>query len=138
MPRGGVERSRAYTAGLLENERFADWDAENVEMVLDEALKNLYDGVSQEELSTSLVITARTLIEREPNYSYAAARLLLDNLRAEGVDEDAAAGITLNVANRLWGAPGEKSTRASASRTRSNCARPDAGYTTVSPATSPL
>ncbi len=53
--------------------------------IIDEALKNLYDGVSQEELATSLVITARTLIEKEPNYSYAAARLLLDNLRAEAL-----------------------------------------------------
>jgi len=53
--------------------------------IIQEALKNLYDGVSQEELSTSLVITARTLIEKEPNYSYAAARLLLDNLRAEAL-----------------------------------------------------
>jgi ribonucleoside-diphosphate reductase alpha chain len=54
--------------------------------IIDEALKNLYDGVSQQELSTSLVITARTLIEKEPNYSYAAARLLLDNLRAEALN----------------------------------------------------
>jgi ribonucleoside-diphosphate reductase alpha chain len=53
--------------------------------ILDEALKNLYDGVSAEELSTSLVITARTLIEQEPNYSYAAARLLCDNLRSEAL-----------------------------------------------------
>ena len=53
--------------------------------ILDEALKNLYDGVSQEELSTSLVITARTMIEQEPNYSYVAARLLCDNLRAEAL-----------------------------------------------------
>jgi ribonucleoside-diphosphate reductase alpha chain len=53
--------------------------------ITEEALKNLYDGVSQEELSTSLVITARTLIENEPNYSYAAARLLLDTLRAEAL-----------------------------------------------------
>jgi ribonucleoside-diphosphate reductase alpha chain len=53
--------------------------------IIDEALKNLYDGVSQEELRTSLVITARTLIEKEPNYSYTAARLLLDNLRAEAL-----------------------------------------------------
>jgi ribonucleoside-diphosphate reductase alpha chain len=53
--------------------------------ILDEALKNLYDGLSAEELSTSLVITARTMIEQEPNYSYAAARLLCDNLRAEAL-----------------------------------------------------
>ena len=54
--------------------------------ILDEALKNLYDGVTADELSTSLVITARTLIEKEPNYSYAAARLLCDNLRAEALN----------------------------------------------------
>jgi ribonucleoside-diphosphate reductase alpha chain len=54
--------------------------------ILDEALKNLYDGLSAEELSTSLVITARTMIEQEPNYSYAAARLLCDNLRAEALN----------------------------------------------------
>jgi len=53
--------------------------------ILDEALRNLYDGVSAGELSTSLVITARTLIEKEPNYSYASARLLCDNLRAEAL-----------------------------------------------------
>ena len=54
--------------------------------ILDEALKNLYDGLTAEELSTSLVITARTMIEQEPNYSYAAARLLCDNLRAEALN----------------------------------------------------
>ena len=54
--------------------------------IIDEALRNLYDGVSARECSTSLVITARTMIEQEPNYSYAAARLLLDDLRAEGLN----------------------------------------------------
>ena len=54
--------------------------------ILDEALKNLYDGVTAAELSTSLVITARTMIEQEPNYSYVAARLLCDNLRAEALN----------------------------------------------------
>ena len=53
--------------------------------ILDEALKNLYDGLTALELSTSLVITARTMIEQEPNYSYVAARLLCDNLRAEAL-----------------------------------------------------
>lgn len=54
--------------------------------ILDEALKNLYDGVTADELSTSLVITARTMIEQEPNYSYVAARLLCDNLRSEALN----------------------------------------------------
>ncbi|MDA0629868.1 MAG: ribonucleoside-diphosphate reductase subunit alpha [Proteobacteria bacterium] len=53
--------------------------------IIDEALRNLYDGVTPTEVSTALVITARTLIEQEPNFSYAAARLLLDDLRAEAL-----------------------------------------------------
>ena len=51
--------------------------------VLEETIRNLYDGVSEKELSASLVMSARTLIETEPNYSYVAARLLMDQLRTE-------------------------------------------------------
>ena len=54
-------------------------------LILDEALRNLYDGVSSADLNTALVITARTLVEREPNYTYATARLLLDGLRTEAL-----------------------------------------------------
>ncbi len=53
--------------------------------ILDETLRNLYDGVSAADLNTALVITARTLVESEPNYTYATARLLLDGLRAEAL-----------------------------------------------------
>ncbi len=66
-------------------EACADLDDVSEADIIDEALRNLFDGVSQRELSDSLVITARTLIEREPNYSYATARLLLDNLRTEAL-----------------------------------------------------
>ena len=55
------------------------------QLILDEALRNLYDGVSAADLNTALVITARTLVEREPNYTHATARLLLDGLRAEAL-----------------------------------------------------
>ena len=57
----------------------------DAQLVLAESLKNLYDGVPLKELSTSLVITARTLVEKEPNYSYVTARLLMDSLRAEAL-----------------------------------------------------
>ncbi len=50
-----------------------------------ETLKNLYDGVNEKDVNTALVMTARTLVEREPNYSYVTARLLMDNIRAEGL-----------------------------------------------------
>ncbi|GGH92210.1 ribonucleoside-diphosphate reductase subunit alpha [Pseudomonas fluvialis] len=50
-----------------------------------ESLKNLYDGVAEKDVNTALVMTARTLVEREPNYSYVTARLLLDTLRGEAL-----------------------------------------------------
>ncbi len=53
--------------------------------ILDEAMRNLYDGVAEKDVNTSLVITARTLVEKEPNYTFATARLLLDKLRAEAL-----------------------------------------------------
>ena len=57
----------------------------SVDDILDEAMRNLYDGVAMSDINTSLVITARTLVEKEPNYTYATARLLQDKLRAEAL-----------------------------------------------------
>ena len=64
-------------------EGLADVDSKTV---LDEVLKGLYDGVAQHEVNTSLVIAARSLVEKEHNYSYVTARLLLDKLRAEALN----------------------------------------------------
>jgi ribonucleoside-diphosphate reductase alpha chain len=66
-------------------EACADLEGVDAQLVLGEALKNLYDGVPIGELSTSLVITARTLVEQEPNYSFVTARLLMDSLREEAL-----------------------------------------------------
>ena len=51
--------------------------------VLTETHRNLYDGISQDELALAPVMAARTLVEQEPNYAYVSARLLLDKLRTE-------------------------------------------------------
>ena len=69
----------------LISEACAGLDDVEPEHILKETLKNLYDGVSTKDINTSMVITARTLIEQEPNYSYVTARLLLDQLRAEAL-----------------------------------------------------
>lgn len=53
--------------------------------IIDAAVKNLYEGIPLKDVNTSLLMTARTLIEEEPNYSYVTARLLLDNLQAEAL-----------------------------------------------------
>ena len=60
-------------------------EAVTVESILDDTCRNLFDGVKEGDVSQALVMSARTLIEKEPNYSYAAARLLMDMLRREAL-----------------------------------------------------
>ena len=57
----------------------------NPQRIIDDAMANMYDGISVTDVATSILITARTLVEEEPNYSYASARLLLDELRTEAL-----------------------------------------------------
>ena len=54
--------------------------------IYDETLKNLYPGVKMEDVRTSLVMTARTMVEKDPNYSYVPARRLMDTLRSEALN----------------------------------------------------
>jgi len=75
-----IQRVRTIVAEACEGLKDVDAKA-----ILDEAMRNLYDGVTFEDVNTSLVITARTLVEQEPNYSQATARLLMDKLRAEAL-----------------------------------------------------
>jgi ribonucleoside-diphosphate reductase alpha chain len=67
------------------NEACQGLDYIDSQLIIDEALRNLFDGVNEVDVNPVLVMSARTLIEKEPNYSYAAARLLLDNLRREAL-----------------------------------------------------
>ncbi len=45
--------------------------------------RDLYEGVSMDEVRKSLVLAARGLIEQDPDYTYVSARLLLHTLRLE-------------------------------------------------------
>jgi ribonucleoside-diphosphate reductase alpha chain len=53
--------------------------------IIEETRRNLFDGVPEKDVAPTLVMTARTRIEQESNYSYVAARLLLDALRREAL-----------------------------------------------------
>ncbi len=55
------------------------------EEIIEETKKNLYNGVNMADVRSSLVMTARTLVEKEPNYTFVTARILLDNLRTEAL-----------------------------------------------------
>ena len=54
------------------------------EKLLSTEIKNAtYEGISEKDLAESMLMTARTMVEKEPNYSYVTARLLLNNLENE-------------------------------------------------------
>ena len=52
------------------------------EVVLDASLQ-LYNKITTAEIDKALIMSARSKIEKEPNYSYVAARMLLNNLYKE-------------------------------------------------------
>jgi ribonucleoside-diphosphate reductase alpha chain len=60
----------------------------DVEHIVSETLKNLYDGVPAEEVRKSAILSARQLIEKEPAYSRVTARLLMHSLRREVLGEE--------------------------------------------------
>jgi ribonucleoside-diphosphate reductase alpha chain len=60
------------------------------ERILKATLKDLYDGVPMDEVRKCVVLAARTLIEKDPAYSFVTARLLLDSIRHEALGEEVA------------------------------------------------
>ena len=56
--------------------------------VLEAMQRDLYDGVPMDEVRKSLILAARGLIEKEPNFSQVTARLLLHTLRLETLGEE--------------------------------------------------
>lgn len=67
------------------NEACAELDFVDAEAILNETKRNLFDGVALRDVSKATIMTARTMIESEPNYTYVTARLLLDDLRSEAL-----------------------------------------------------
>jgi len=56
--------------------------------IVAETKRNLYDGVPIEEVYKASILAARTLIERDPDYTYATARLLLHTIVKEVIGEE--------------------------------------------------
>ena len=73
-------RLRAVVAEACEG--FAEVDAE---VIIQDSLNNLFDGIDEADVGNALVMCARTLIEKEPDYTYVAACLLLDKMRQEAL-----------------------------------------------------
>ncbi|MBU3081783.1 ribonucleoside-diphosphate reductase subunit alpha [Acinetobacter baumannii] len=57
----------------------------DVQAIIDETVKNLYNGVKESDIATTMMMATRTRIEQEPNYTYVTARLLRDELVSTGL-----------------------------------------------------
>lgn len=56
--------------------------------IVAETMRNLYDGVPIDEVYKASILAARTLIEKDPDYTYATARLLMHTIRREVLGEE--------------------------------------------------
>jgi len=60
----------------------------SAEGIFKETVKNLYDGVSTDEIFKSAILAARSQLEKDPAYSTVTARLLLHTIRKEVLGEE--------------------------------------------------
>jgi len=58
--------------------------------IVAETMRNLYDGVPMDEVFKASILAARTLIEKDPDYTYATARLLFHTISREVLGRDVA------------------------------------------------
>lgn len=61
---------------------------EEIDIVLREAQNNIYDGISTSEINQTIIMSLRTRIEKDPKYSYLAARVLTNDLYRDVINSD--------------------------------------------------
>lgn len=71
---------RELIAACRGYEGICSWQA-----LLEETLQNLYDGVKESEIDQAMIFSTRARIEKDPAYSYVAARLLLNKIYREAL-----------------------------------------------------
>ena len=73
-------RLNAIVAEVVDG--LSDVDADTV---IRAVKRNIFDGMSVHDMGEVIVMGARGLIDKDPNYSRVAARMLLDNIRTEAL-----------------------------------------------------
>ncbi|MET0540655.1 MAG: ribonucleoside-diphosphate reductase subunit alpha, partial [Variovorax sp.] len=69
--------------GLIESACEGLGDSITAAPIQAETMRNLYDGVPLDEVYKASILAARTLIEKDPDYTFATARLLLHTIFKE-------------------------------------------------------
>src|SRR5574343_181676 len=78
-----VPRDLGYLKGIIGHACDGLGKDVSPEPILAETVRNLYDGVPLQEVYKASILAARTLIEKEPDYTYATARLLMHTIAKE-------------------------------------------------------
>lgn len=83
------DKNARYTESQMKKlaeEACAGLDEVSSETILEETKRNLFEGASLADLRKALQLSAKAMIEKEPNYSYVASRLLLGELQHEALN----------------------------------------------------
>ena len=83
-----VPLDQARLLQLIEDSCAGLGDDVRADPIVTETMRNLYDGVSLDEVYKAAILAARTRIEHEPAYTRATARLLMHTIRREILGEE--------------------------------------------------
>jgi ribonucleoside-diphosphate reductase alpha chain len=72
----------------------------NIDLISQEVVKNIYDGVKTHEISKALVLAATSFIEKDPAYSFVAARLFLQRIYKEVIGQSISGGDAMGISYR--------------------------------------
>ncbi|WP_233254807.1 ribonucleoside-diphosphate reductase subunit alpha [Limnohabitans sp. T6-5] len=78
-----VALNQDYLKGIMVNACHGLGKDVSPEPIVAETMRNLYDGVPMEEVYKASILAARTLIEKDPDYTYVTARLLMHTIAKE-------------------------------------------------------
>ncbi|MCC5791702.1 MAG: ribonucleoside-diphosphate reductase subunit alpha [Legionellaceae bacterium] len=87
LPNGDIKPLDQERVATIVAEACRNLSDVEAQPVIKDALRNLYNKASLDDVHKALIMAARALVEKEPNYSYVSARLLLDSLRCEALNK---------------------------------------------------
>lgn len=87
MPDGEVKPLELDRLQTVIEEACADLSGVEAAPILKDALRNLYDKANLEDVHKALIMAARSMVEKEPDYTYVSSRLLLNSLRTEALSK---------------------------------------------------
>lgn len=85
MPDGQIKPLDEARVKTIVTEACRNLDNVQAEPVIKDALRGLYADIPLKEVHKALIMAARALVEKEPDYTYVSARLLLDSMRTEAL-----------------------------------------------------